>query len=57
MRRLLRADIHSLFLDKVFIALAVFSFILGLTLPVLGLVNEIRYNEYKEFEDYFFFFL
>ena len=42
MRRLLRADIHSLFLDKVFIALAVFSFILGLTLPVLGLVNEIR---------------
>ena len=25
MRRLLRADIHSLFLDKVFIALAVFS--------------------------------
>ena len=57
MRRLLRADIHSLFLDKVFIALAVFSFVLGLTLPVLGLVNEIRYNEYKEFEDYFFFFL
>ena len=57
MRRLLRADIHSLFLDKVFIALTVFSFILGLTLPVLGLVNEIRYNEYKEFEDYFFFFL
>ena len=57
MRRLLRADIHSLFWDKVFIALAVFSFILGLTLPVLGLVNEIRYNEYKEFEDYFFFFL
>ena len=57
MRRLLRADIHSLFLDKVFIALAVFSFILGLTLPVLGLINEIRYNEYKEFEDYFFFFL
>ena len=57
MRRLLRADIHSLFLDKVFIALAVFSFILGLTLPVLSLVNEIRYNEYKEFEDYFFFFL
>ena len=57
MRRLLRADIHSLFLDKVFIALAVFSFILGLTLPVLGLVNEIRYNEYKDFEDYFFFFL
>ena len=57
MRRLLRADIYSLFLDKVFIALAVFSFILGLTLPVLGLVNEIRYNEYKEFEDYFFFFL
>ena len=57
MRRLLRADIHSLFLDKVFIALAVFSFILGLTLPVLGLVNEIRYNEYKEFEDCFFFFL
>ena len=57
MRRLLRADIYSLFLDKVFIALAVFSLILGLTLPVLGLVNEIRYNEYKEFEDYFFFFL
>ena len=57
MRRLLRADIYSLFLDKVFIALAVFSFILGLTLPVLGLINEIRYNEYKEFEDYFFFFL
>ena len=57
MRRLLRADIHSLFLDKVFIALAVFSFVLGLTLPVLGLVNEIRYNEYKAFEDYFFFFL
>ena len=57
MRRLLRADIHSLFLDKVFIALAVFSFVLGLTLPVLGLVNEIRYDEYKEFEDYFFFFL
>ena len=57
MRRLLRADIHSLFLDKVFIALAVFSLILGLTLPVLGLINEIRYNEYKEFEDYFFFFL
>ena len=57
MRRLLRADIHSLFLDKVFIALAVFSFVLGLTLPVLSLVNEIRYNEYKEFEDYFFFFL
>ena len=57
MRRLLRADIHSLFLDKVFSALAVFSFVLGLTLPVLGLVNEIRYNEYKEFEDYFFFFL
>ena len=57
MRRLLRAYIHSLFLDKVFIALAVFSLILGLTLPVLGLINEIRYNEYKEFEDYFFFFL
>lgn len=57
MRKLLRSDIHALFLDKGFRIISLFSIILGAFMPILGYINKIRYDEITVFEDGFFIFL
>ena len=57
MRRLIRADLHNLFKDKSFLIISIFSFLLGVFMPLIGLKNKIRYDEITVFEDGFFIFL
>lgn len=57
MRRLIRADLHNLFKDKTFLIISVFSFVLGVFMPLMGFKNKIMYDEITVFEDGFFIFL
>ena len=57
MRRLIRADLYNLFKDKSFLIISIFSFLLGVFMPLIGLKNKIRYDEITVFEDGFFIFL
>ena len=57
MRRLIRADLHNLFKDKTFLIISVFSFVLGVFMPLMGFKNKIMYDEITVFEDEFFIFL
>ena len=41
MRRLIRADLHNLFKDKTFLIISVFSFVLGVFMPLMGFKNKI----------------
>ena len=57
MRKLIRADLHNLLKDKSFLIISVFSFVLGVFMPVMGYINKIRYEEITVFEDGFFIFV
>ena len=57
MRRLIRADLHNLFKDKTFLIISIFSFVLGVFMPLMGFKNKIMYDEITVFEDGFFIFL
>lgn len=57
MRKLIRADLHNLFKDKTFLIISVFSFVLGVFMPLMGFKNKIMYDEITVFEDGFFIFL